>query len=286
MSKQNASLGISLTIAAYFVLSLFTALNKLVQEMGVSTLQVLLFDGSVGALCIVMAAGMRRDLSALKIKSPLQVLLMVLNVSAAFLFFQAFPHLPLFNAYLIAFCGPLMIVTLSALSLKEKITVRQALTILCGFSGVVVALGPQEFIFNAAVVKMIAGTILFSIAQVLVRRMSADKSTLSFLFHFYAGMFLAAALLFQGSLVMPNTTKGWAMLLMLGVLDAASLAMIYLGLKYAKASTVAPFQYSAMLWMVLLDMALWDKIPPPHTWIGAAIIVSAGVYLIRQMRKV
>ncbi|MDE1152720.1 MAG: DMT family transporter [Micavibrio sp.] len=299
MSRQHRPvIGITLTVAAYFVMSLFSALNKSVQELGFPASQVMFFDGLVGALCMVVLSLLRRDLRGLQMKNvPMQTALMVINVSAGFLIFQAYPFLPLFSAYLIAFTGPLMITTLSSLVLKERIGWRQVVSILVGFAGVVIALLPQaggqvvapalneQVPILLPMLKMLAGTTLFSIAQVMVRKMSDTESTWSFPFYFYIGMLAVSAALFRQDFIMPQAPREWTMVSMLGVLDAASLAMVYLGLKYAKASVVVPYQYSCMLWIVLLDFILWNKLPSLNAYIGGAILIAAGVYLAAFSRR-
>jgi drug/metabolite transporter (DMT)-like permease len=291
MSRQHVPhIGISLTISAYFFLSLFSALNKAVQEAGFPWSQVMLFDGIVGALCMVFISWTQKDLKGLRWKNwQWQAPLMIINTAGAYLTFQAYPYLPLVNAYLIAFCGPLIIATLSAIFLKERMRWRQAAAIIVSFIGVVIAMGPQDVVVHedmlSAIIKMFAGISMFAVAQVMVRKLSDTESTWSFPFYYYVGMAVVSVILFHTEYKMPVAPRDWGMLLGLGVLDAAALAMIYMGLRYSKASVNAPFQYSCLLWVVLLDMVLWDKFPQAHTWVGAAIVVTAGIYLATLARK-
>jgi drug/metabolite transporter (DMT)-like permease len=288
MSRQHVPvIGILLTISAYFFMSLFSALNKAVQEAGFAASQVMFFDGLIGMCCMTGVAALRGGVKSLRMKNPpLQIFLMALNVGGAFLTFQAYPYLALVNAYLIAFTGPLMITGLSMLLLHERILLKQVIAMLVGFIGVVVALGPQGLMLNEPVIKMFCGIGMFALSQVLVRKLSETESTWSFPFYYYLGMVLLSGALFHDKFMMPQSPRDWGMLLGLGMLDAASLVMMYLGLKYAKASTVAPFQYSCLLWVVLLDMVLWDKFPPFYTWEGAAVVVMSGLYLATWGRRV
>jgi drug/metabolite transporter (DMT)-like permease len=295
MARQHIpAVGISLTLIAYFILSLFSALNKYVQELGYGATQVMFFDGFVGMICMVLIAAQQKDLKGLRPRKFMQVVLMVLNVSAAFMIFPAYPHLPLVTAYLIAFTGPLMITLLSAVFLKEKIGFPQVAAVLAGFGAVTYSMVAQQANGIAAafdpaqmpyILRMVAGTFLFAVTQVIVRKLSDTESTWSFPFFFYVGMFALSGLFFHDSIVLPAAPREWALLMSLGVLDAASLAMIYLGLKYARASTVVPFQYSGMIWVMLLDLVLWDKIPVMSQITGAAVLVAAGVYLATHERK-
>ena len=49
-----------------------------------------------------------------------------------------------------------------------------------------------------------------------------------------------------------------------------------------EASLLAPLEYSALLWGAVLDLTLWQVLPDGITWIGAAVIVASGLYLLRR----
>lgn len=289
------AVGISFTLAAFLILSMFSALNKYVQEIGFPTSQVMLFDGFVGAICMIAVAWQQKDLKGLRMKNvPQQVFLMVINVGAAFCYFRAYPHLPLVTAYLIAFTGPMLISLLSAIFLKEKMVWQQGVALVVGFAAVAFSLlaknaGGESILFDPAklpaIINMASGTLLFCIAQVMVRKLSETESTWSFPFYFYLGMLFVATVFFHDQFIMPQTPRDWTLLSLLGVFDAASLAMMYLALKYARAATVMPFQYSGIIWMVIIDLVVWNKPPSVSELIGASVLVLAGIYMVSFERS-
>lgn len=293
--KHVPTVGISFTLAAFLILSLFSALNKYVQEIGFPTSQVMFFDGMVGALCMVAVSWQQKDLRGLRMKNlPMQFLLMSINVLAGYCYFKAYPHLPLVTAYLIGFMGPMLITLLSAIFLKEKIYWQQGVALVVGFAAVAYSLlakdeGGTSILLNPeklpAILHMAAGMVLFCIAQVMVRKLSNTESIWSFPFYFYIGMFAVSSLFFSSEFVMPHTARDWTLLLLLGVFDASSLAMLYLSLKYARAATVVPFQYSGIIWMGIIDLVVWNKPPAFSQIIGAGVLVLAGIYLATFERK-
>jgi drug/metabolite transporter (DMT)-like permease len=52
-----------------------------------------------------------------------------------------------------------------------------------------------------------------------------------------------------------------------------------------EASSVAPFEYSALAWAVCLDWLLWQTLPDSYTMLGAAIIIGSGLYLLRHEKE-
>ena len=56
--------------------------------------------------------------------------------------------------------------------------------------------------------------------------------------------------------------------------------------RHGQASAVAPFEYSALAWGLGLDWLIWQTLPASHTWLGAAIIVGSGLYLVRREKRI
>jgi drug/metabolite transporter (DMT)-like permease len=61
-----------------------------------------------------------------------------------------------------------------------------------------------------------------------------------------------------------------------------SIAQAY---KMAPATTIAPFYYSEIIAGALFGYLIWHSVPPPHLFVGAAIIIAAGVYIVIHTRK-
>jgi drug/metabolite transporter (DMT)-like permease len=80
---------------------------------------------------------------------------------------------------------------------------------------------------------------------------------------------------------------GRDLLLILGVGVTGSIAqnLITVAFRSAPVAVVAPFEYTAMLWGVLLDIAIWNVYPSALTLLGASVVISAGLYLIQRERR-
>ena len=53
----------------------------------------------------------------------------------------------------------------------------------------------------------------------------------------------------------------------------------------ARISVIAPFDYSQLVWAVLLGWAIWNTAPNAQTWLGAGVIAACGVYSAYRERK-
>jgi drug/metabolite transporter (DMT)-like permease len=48
----------------------------------------------------------------------------------------------------------------------------------------------------------------------------------------------------------------------------------------APAALVAPFQYSQMVWAILLGFVIWGDLPDPAKLLGAAIVATSGLFIV------
>jgi drug/metabolite transporter (DMT)-like permease len=55
--------------------------------------------------------------------------------------------------------------------------------------------------------------------------------------------------------------------------------------RYAPASVVAPFDYTAMIWAFLFGFALFGELPSAFVFVGAAIVVASGLFIIWRERR-
>jgi drug/metabolite transporter (DMT)-like permease len=53
----------------------------------------------------------------------------------------------------------------------------------------------------------------------------------------------------------------------------------------APVGAIAPFEYTALIWATIFGFVFFNDIPGPQVWIGGAIIVSAGIVIVRREAK-
>ena len=70
----------------------------------------------------------------------------------------------------------------------------------------------------------------------------------------------------------------------IGAVGTMAQVLLTEAFRRGEASMIAPFEYTALVWGVMLDVALWQVLPDGMTWVGAAIIVASGLYLVRRER--
>jgi drug/metabolite transporter (DMT)-like permease len=71
----------------------------------------------------------------------------------------------------------------------------------------------------------------------------------------------------------------------IGLTGAAAQFCITEAFRLAPASVVAPFEYTALLWGISLDWALWQVLPDAVVLVGGAIVIASGLYIIWDERR-
>jgi S-adenosylmethionine uptake transporter len=73
-------------------------------------------------------------------------------------------------------------------------------------------------------------------------------------------------------------------LLLLGVVSCSAHLLITRSLKLAPASTLAPLQYTMLIWGALLGYLVFHDVPESRIWIGSAIVVLAGLFIFHRQK--
>jgi drug/metabolite transporter (DMT)-like permease len=193
-------------------------------------------------------------------------------------------HLPMANATAINMATPLVITVLAVVWLRTRVGPRHWLAIAAGFAGVLLVIQPNAGGFNAFAWLCLGGTVLHALRDLVTMRIPADVPSLGVTLATAVSVTLLAGLL---SLVQGWVPMTWAQAALLA-LAAAFLATAYhllIGsMRSGDISVVAPFRYSGLLMAVALGWAVWGDVPNVLAWAGIALVLGAGLYLLRYGR--
>jgi drug/metabolite transporter (DMT)-like permease len=230
----------------------------------------------------VLYAGGPRQL--LRVRWPLHLLRGVLSIIMLASFAYALRSLPLAETYTLFFIAPLIITALAALVLRERVDWRGWAAIAAGFGGMLIVLRPSGTgmltLAGAAVLVSATG---YAISAIAVRVLGRSDSTQAMVFWMLT-MTSVFALALAWREWTPIQPADWSVLVGLGVFGAIGQYAVTDAFRRAAASRIAPLEYTALVWGILLDYTLWHSLPDAITLTGAAVIIAAGLYLIRRER--
>lgn len=266
----------------------FFALNDAMGKYLIATFSVgqVLLVRSIAAL-VVLAPFVRREGLAAFTDVPrpwLQLVRVVFATIEVACFYWALTDMSLADVMTFYLAGPIYVTAMSPFLLGEKVGWRRWAAVLAGFVGVMIALKPTTGAFSPAAFVAIAGSFSFSLFMVCTRLVRGTS-----------GMVLVtiqnvAALLF-GTIVAPFSwvALGWfdgVLLTLLGVVAMTAYVCINKSLSLAPASVVVPYQYTTILWAIILGYIFFGDIPSTSMLIGAGIIIAAGIYIFIREQQV
>ncbi len=220
----------------------------------------------------------------LHVRWSLHLLRGALGVAMMASFVYALRTLPLSTAYSIFFIAPLLITALSVPFLGERVGPRRWGAIAVGLVGVLVLLRPTGAgMLSLAALAVLLAASMYAISAITVRLLARSDSTQAMMVWLLALMAFGAGLLAWPHWVAIRSAD-MGLICGIGVAGAFAQYAITEAFRRGEASLIAPLEYTALVWGVLLDATLWGVLPDAVTWIGAGIIVASGLYLLRRER--
>ncbi|MEO8669097.1 MAG: DMT family transporter [Bauldia sp.] len=192
--------------------------------------------------------------------------------------------MPLADITAITFAAPLFVVALSWPILGERVRLAVWVSVGLGFVGVLVVARPGLGTFTWAALFPLASALLFGLYQVLTRLVSrGDPPATTLAWTIVVGFVLTTPLLpldwQAGSL------GGWLLVVLTGLLFGVAHFLLIRAFATAPAAILTPFTYSQMVAAVLFGMLVLSEVPDPWTLAGTALIVLAGLYVLRGTRR-
>lgn len=233
-------------------------------------------------LPIALRANWRR---LVPVRGSLHLMRGVLGVAMLWSFVYAVRALSLADAYSIFLCAPLLVTALSVPLLGEHVDARRWVAIGVGLAGVLLMLRPStgQWITLGGLAAL-ASAVCYSVSVISVRVLTRTDTTESMVFWVMALVALGAGVLAISSWV-PVRPEHWPWLAGIGLVGAGGQHFVTEAFRHSPASVVAPFEYTALLWGVALDLLVWEVLPGVVTLAGGAVVAGAGLYLIARERR-
>lgn len=231
-------------------------------------------------------------------KLPLHMLRGLCVVFANMTFFLGLAAMPLADAVAIFFVSPLLITLASVIFLGEKVGPRRWASIAVGFLGVLVMMRPGSQAFQLASLLPLAAAFFYAGIHVLTRKMGGTENAATMAFYIQI-MFIIVSLIFFVAVgdgrfddqpdpslafllrawIWPDATD-FPVFLIVGVGIAVAGYLISQAYRVTEASYVAPFEYLALPMSVAWGIVVFDEYPGPLDYLGMALILGAGLFMI------
>lgn len=273
-------LGILFRLLAMLALSAMFVLVKIAGSMGVHVTESVFWRQLAGLPVSLAFLAWQGDLSAIRTRRPMaHALRMLLGVGAMLLNFSAMLLLDMAEATTFGFAAQIFATILAAVILREPTGRFRWAAVLVGFAGVLIALQPGGHAINpwgAAVA--IAGALVTAAVIVQIRQLTRTEApgAIVFWFSLTSMLPLGIAMLFFAKAHPPQV---WLVIAGLGLAGAVGQLLLTASLRHATVATTMTIDYSMLIWSALAGFIFFAEIPGHSIWVGAPIIIGAGLFI-------
>ncbi len=284
--------GIGFKVASTLVFTIMAALVKILAER-VPMGEIIFFRSFFALPPLLLWLAARHELpGALWTAKPLgHFWRAAAGITAMTLNFYAVSLLPLPNVTAIIFISPLVVLPLAIVFLGESAGIYRWSAVVVGLAGVLVILSPNLFsgvsLDNAAAIGSacaLAAALMMAVVVIHVRNLTRTEPTGAIVFYFSAFGALFALFTLPFGWVMP-LGEDVLLLILMGLIGGMGQILITQSYRYAPASTIAPFEYTSMIWSLLLGFLVFGDVPQLVVLFGAAIVISANIFVILRERR-
>lgn len=208
----------------------------------------------------------------------------VLSVGAFSCFLVGLESMPLADTFAIFMSAPLLVAALAGRLLGEPATRAQWIAVLVGFAAVLVMIRPGGAIPFYGALVMLASVCFFSFSIILTRSLGRTEST-SMMTVFVMLVFVMTGAIGSSFDWITPTASDLALTVVLGVLAAGAMYCTIFAYKHGPPALMAPFQYVSLVWAAIIGYLLWRDVPELSVVIGGVMVVSSGLFVLRESRR-
>ena len=281
LAEARPMLGIMLRLMAMAMLGVMFVLVKLANEHGIHVVETLFWRQLAGLPTVILWLWSLGKLSDVRTQRPFaHALRALLGLTAMALIFIAMTMLPMAEATTISFAAPIFATMLAALLLGEPTGKYRWGAVALGFIGVLLAIRPGDAsISGIGPWVALAGALLNGCVTIQVRRMSKSENAGAIVFWFSLASVvpLGIGMIF---LAKSHDVAGWSIIAGLAMCGAVAQLLLTSAVRHASVAAITTMDYTGLIWSVLFGYFIFDSMPGPGTWLGAPIIIAAGLIII------
>ena len=214
----------------------------------------------------------------------------VLGTSAMGLTFTGLSLLPLPEVTAIGYATPIFTLILAAVMLGERIRMIRIGAVAIGLLGVLIMIWPRlggSNLDTAATIGalcVLAATIARGFVQIHIRQLVQVDHPAAVVFYFSITATLLSAVTAFWGWTMPTWEQA-LILAFMGLLGGVAQILVTSSYRYAQASMLAPYDYTMMLFAIVIGYIWFDELPTLVMLGGAALVIMGNVLVILRERQ-
>ncbi len=233
----------------------------------------------------------------------LSLIRVILHFLAFSMFFISLTYLSLAVATALYFSTPFFMSIFAKTLLRENIGYRRWLAIFFGFIGVYIILNPNFSNFDFKNLLPLLCAFFYALSMTITKVTSDKDDTYTQLFYFYIITIILCMLMYfflgsgQFDYFSEPTVKfifrewfsnfdyTWQYIVLMGILASIAFTCVFKAYSNYSTSITSIFEYSLIIWSIIIGYFLFDDVPTIRTIGGVIIVISAGVYIFLREQK-
>lgn len=277
---------LTLRVASALLFATLLMLVKLAGESGVALPEIMFWRQAVSVPIILgwlwstggLARLRTRRLGSHARRAGIGMFNMIFNFGAAIL-------LPLAESTTLGFTTPIFAVLLAATVMREPVGPWRWAAVALGFAGVLIIAQPGGApISPLGTAAGLIAAFFIAVINYQIRDLGKTEEPISIVFYFaaFGAPMAALALPF---VMTAHTPQQWLLLAGIGTVGTFAQLLLAASLRYGSVASIIVMDYTALIWATLYGWLIWDRIPPTATWLGAPLIVAAGLTIAWRERR-
>ena len=282
----NTQKGMALALIGYTAFSFSDASVKWLSVQGYSVFQIIAVDTAIGSLLMLCFASKLGGLASLKDarNSKIHGLRVILNTGVNFSIVYCYSIMPLATVYTAIFTLPFIAALIAIPLYGERIGLHRWVSIMLGFTGVLIAFQPWQDGVNLLLMALPLGATTLIALMFLVARSLKGSSLLAMGFYPIFGSCLLT-IPFAITSFTPIELEHLHAFILSGILMTTGIICVSLAFQIADSAAVTPIVYTELIWAILFGIFLFGDYPGPWMMVGAVVIIGSGLYLLRSERR-
>ncbi|MCL4678251.1 MAG: DMT family transporter [Alphaproteobacteria bacterium] len=283
--KDHLLAAVGFALFNALMLSGMSLFAKLLREY-YGAFEVTFFRNVFSLIALVLWLALARKLYVLETDRPRAHLLRsFIGTVGIILGAQALGMMPLAETTILLFTSPLFVVLLSWPLLGERVGVYRLSAVAIGFVGVMIMANPSQAADQLPLMGVLIGLgwgLSSGLVDICLRWIGRTESSTTTTFYFVLFGTIACGMHWPFAEVQPGGYS-WNSALLIAGLGATGLLSLLAksqSFRLGEAATIAPISYTMIIWAMLFDYLLWDRVPSTNVLIGATIIVGSNLFIL------
>lgn len=246
------------------------------------TAQLTLSVGCLGTIALLILCRINRVLLLdAALLHPAVIARNLADTVGVVFFISALALAPLTTLAALIQVTPLTLTFCAALLLGEHVGWRRWSAVFIGFVGMLLIIKPGTDAFDSTTLLAVGAVVCLTARDLATRFVPKDMHNLQLTTYGFSTMIPAGLMLwpFADAAVSPTVLQ-WSALTAISALGLVGYYAVTAAMRLGEVSVISPFRYTRLILAMIIGLVFFNETPDTITWIGAGMIVAAGLYLL------